>query len=329
MKQFSATQLQLLDFLADGECHSGSTLGNHLQISRTAVWKQIKQLGELGITVKRLPNRGYQLISPRYFLRDKIIHARLATHGFTNPVDIHLFAEIDSTNQFLKDCPASPSLTVCCAEMQSRGRGRFGRQWISPFAENIYFSGRWELHCCLSRLSGLSLAVSLAVLACLNNNGIKEDIRVKWPNDLLWRHKKLAGVLIEVQAESNGQIQLIIGIGINTNTATQLQQIPDKPWCSLYEITGRHFDRNLIIADLIVYLDIYLNRFLTCGFPVFQEQWQQVDYLRDQWITVTHLSGSLQGLACGVSDSGQLYLRDEQGMIHELSSGDTSVSKYA
>lgn len=325
MKQFSPLQLKLLHQLADGQCHSGNSLGQQLGVSRTAVWKHIRQLAELGLLIKRLPQQGYQLVTPMQALDEQLIRHYLANKPFTKALDFHLFASIDSTNRFLKDFSHGTSLTICCAETQTNGRGRFGRHWISPFGENIYFSSRWELHCCLSHLSGLSLVVGLAILASLHDSNIQENLQLKWPNDVLWGDKKLCGILIEIIAETNGCAQVIIGIGINVNTATQHEILIGKPWCSLYEITGHHFDRNVILANLIYQLDRHLEQFLQQGFAAFSSHWQEVDYLLGKQIAVAQPNGLITGQACGVNELGQLCLKDEQGTLHYLSSGDASL----
>ena len=326
MKQFSKMQLALLQLLADGQCHSGNALGEHLGISRTAVWKYISQLAELGLPVKRIRQQGYQLTQPMQPLNEQLIRQHLNAKLFSKELHFHLFASIDSTNQFLKELVTSQAIHICCAEKQTRGRGRFGRHWVSPFGENIYCSSRWTLNCCLSRLSGLSLVVGLAILASLHDSQLSQDIRVKWPNDLLWNNKKLCGILIEIIAETNGSAQVIIGIGINVNTATQKQPLADRPWCSLYEMTGNYFDRNILLANLIYHLNQYLELFLTTGFSKFIEEWKKVDYLEGQFIKVMQPTGSISGEACGVNELGQLCLKDELGKIHYLSTGDTTLS---
>ncbi|KTC81406.1 biotin--[acetyl-CoA-carboxylase] ligase [Legionella brunensis] len=326
MKQISPIQLKLIQQLADGGCYSGSVLGEQLGVSRTAIWKHIRQLIEMGLPIKRLPQQGYQLTSSMQLLNEPAIRHYLAVYHFTSPINFHLFTTIDSTNQFLKSLPNTHNLDICCAEMQTQGKGRFGRHWVSPFGENIYCSSRWELNCCLSQLSGLSLVVALAILTSLKDSQIKEDIQLKWPNDLLWHDKKLCGILIEIMAETHGNAQVIIGIGMNVNTPTHKQPLPDKPWCSLYEITGKKHDRNLLLANLIYRLHVYMEQFLELGFAKFHDEWHEVDYLAGKFITVSQPTGSIQGYACGINELGQLGLKDEQGIIHYLSSGDTSLS---
>lgn len=327
MIQFTLSQLTLLKILGDGTCHSGNELGQALGITRSAIWKQINQLIDLGIPIIRLAQQGYKLPSQLVLLNAQEISAHLNTKDFPTPFNLHLFNSIDSTNRYLKDLAISPKLDVCCAEMQTQGRGRFGRHWHSPFGENIYCSSRWSLNCDLTRLSGLSLVTSLAVLTTLNELYPSPEIKVKWPNDILWQNKKLCGSLIEIIAESNGTAQIIIGIGLNVNTDTANHPLPEKPWCSLYEISNRQYNRNLIIANLVINLEKYLTNFIIKGLDFFMDEWSQSDYLIGKYITVTQSLGSISGIASGINQAGQLILEDEYGIKHYLSSGDTSLQE--
>ncbi|WP_131781795.1 biotin--[acetyl-CoA-carboxylase] ligase [Legionella gresilensis] len=327
MKRFTSIQHQLLDFLANGDCKSGNAIAKEIGVSRTAIWKQISQLTDFGLDIKRNPRQGYQLTHPFIALNETTIRYYLQRLNYKKQLNLDLFAEIDSTNRYLKDLPSSAITTICCAETQTQGRGRFGRKWVSPFGENIYFSGRWQLNCCISKLSGLSLAISLAILSSLKCNNIQKDIYLKWPNDLLWQDKKLSGVLIEVIAEANSCIEIIIGIGINVNTKNKSSS--ESPWCSLYDMTGLYFDRNRLIASLITNLDLSLKQFLDQGFKSFHDEWQQVDYLDGHYITVFQPHLTLSGHVCGVNELGQLCLIDDKGKCHYLSSGDTSLKNQA
>ena len=325
MKKLSDIQIKLLDLLSDGCCHSGNALGTTLGVSRTAVWKQIKQLTQNGIAIESLPTQGYRLPTPLILLSEPRVEHNLTRLNFNHPTRLHIFSSINSTNHFLKTLAPSPGLDVCSAETQTEGRGRFGRSWHSPFGENLYCSIRWHFDCDISALSGLSLVVSLAVMDTLNEFGITENIGIKWPNDILWLTKKLCGCLIEINAESNGGAEVVIGIGLNANSATVENPLPDKPWCSLYEITGQYFDRNKLLATLICQLHKHINTFVCKGFPEFMDRWHQVDYLQGKLITVTHPLGTLSGVAKGINEYGQLILLDEEGAVHYLSSGDTSL----
>lgn len=327
MKTFSPIQKALLHILQDGNCHSGNALGEQLNVSRTAIWKQINQLIDMGLPLKSHDKQGYQLIKPLILLDEDTLHKQLNDKGFPHEAGLHLFMSIDSTNSYLKALPANNRVEICCAEMQTQGRGRFGREWFSPLGENIYCSSRWRVNCDLSRLSGLSLVVSLAILETLKQFHRADSVKIKWPNDLIWNEKKLCGILIEIIAESNSNAMVIIGIGLNVNSDTLQHPLPDRSWCSLYEMTQSHHDRNQLISQLQVHLAHYVSKFIEQGFEAFKEQWQEHDYLENKAITVQQPAGSLKGIAKGVNQNGELILMDEKGFYHELSIGETSLSR--
>jgi BirA family biotin operon repressor/biotin-[acetyl-CoA-carboxylase] ligase len=332
MKQLNELQAAIINQLNDGKTHSGNALGLLMKLSRTAIWKQIKLLCELGLPIERIPQKGYLLGTPFILLNGTLIRDQLAIEQFNSPVQLHLYTTIDSTNRFLKELPQSSPIDICCSEMQTQGRGRFGRTWHSPFGENIYCSSRWHFDGNLSQLAGLSLVVSLAVVAALKEAGLHEHFQVKWPNDILWHDKKLCGILIEILAETHGRADVIIGIGLNVNSSHQQPPTPmspknaiDKPWCSLYDITKTYHDRNLLIACLINQLNQHIKKFIQQGFGAFINDWHPIDYLQDKMITVTQPTGSLKGKANGINKTGELLLIDQQGITHYLSSGDTSL----
>jgi len=264
-------------------------------------------------------------------LDENSIRSHINSTEINQPLYFHLLNTIDSTNRFLKERPSHEGVTICCAETQTQGRGRFGRTWHSPFGENIYFSARWHVHCELSRLSGLSLVVSLATLNTLNELGLTDNLSIKWPNDILWHKKKLSGCLIELLAPAKTPAEIIIGIGINVNSSFAAsdndEELIHYPWCSLFDITTTSYDRNLIIGRLIVHLNHHLQCLISHGFSYFLSKWQMVDGLKGKLITVSQPSESMSGIAQGIDHTGQLIIIDSNGNTRALSSGDTSI-KY-
>ena len=244
-------------------------------------------------------------------LCQKTIIQQLKLKNFNKPINIHLYDSIDSTNRVLKDLPKSTSIEIAAAETQTKGRGRFGRDWYSPHGENIYCSSKWTFIFEPTKFSALSLIVSLAILKTIEEFEIKENISIKWPNDIYWFNKKISGTLI-----------------VNSNFANSpLNMLPEKPWGSLYEINGKYFDRNLIISSLIVNLDKYLTSFIDIGAKDFLEEWQKVDYLYGKKITMQKGNEILHGTAMGINEAGLLILLDEKGETHYLSSGEATLHR--
>lgn len=329
MKTFTPLQQVLLITLSDGLCHSGQHLADMLNVSRTAIWKNIERLESFGLVIERIRKQGYQIKHPFIPLTEQAIRNAL-TPSLNQTLDLHVFASINSTNRFLKTQSLTAGLTLCAAETQTDGRGRFARHWHSPFGENIYCSFGWRFEGDPSNLSGLSLVVSLAVHAAiqqLNRGDASNSIVIKWPNDLLWHDKKLAGILIEMSGEGNGSTDVIIGIGLNVNAIAEKNTPIDKPWCALRDILNQDVDRNTLLAILTTQLDQHLQIFTKQGFQAYQKQWQALDYLFDRTITLSQPHGILVGRAQGVDEAGYLLLMDKQGTTHTLSSGDTTLAQ--
>jgi BirA family biotin operon repressor/biotin-[acetyl-CoA-carboxylase] ligase len=257
-------------------------------------------------------------------LNQEIIENQLRMQNFLTPYQFYLFDTVDSTNRFLKDLTTSNMLTICCTEMQTQGVGRFGRKWHSPYAENIYCSLRKILPCKLGQLSGLSLVISLSVVKVLSNHHISDNIAIKWPNDILWKGKKLAGILVEL-VHNPKHAEVIIGLGLNTNSDTLQTTLNDKAWCSMYEITGNFFDRNSLIAQLLKQIETDIQIFLEQGLQAFMPAWADLDYLLNQEVQISRPDGIISGYARGINAQGELLLEDTEHKIHALSMGESSL----
>lgn len=232
----------------------------------------------------------------------------------------HILNEIHSTSCYLKALMPQKNIQVCAAESQTHGRGRFGRQWDSPPGQHLYLSVRLPLNCALQKISGISLITGLAVLKCLDNCFHLKALKIKWPNDILWQHKKLCGILIETTAGMKRASDIIIGIGLNVN---QRQEDPAR--CSLLDITGRCHDRNALIAEILTVLLNHLHRFLHAGLSSFMQNWQESDYLFGQHVKISTSGGSVKGVARGINKDGQLCLEGVDGEIFCFSSGEASL----
>jgi len=312
--------------LSDGQYHDGTSLGNHLNISRAAVWKVIKKLEQYTIPLVSVKGKGYRLESPLILLNPKKIKAELRHRS----VHLDILEKINSTNIYLEQfIRQNKQINVCIAETQSHGKGRLHRKWYSPFGENIYLSLLCPFEKDISELSGLSLISGLATCHALESlvRMKNQSLKIKWPNDIVIDHQKLAGILIEIQAESNGFCQVIIGIGVNVN----MRQAPNKelnqPWSSLFKVTGEFQDRNHLCAELIDTLIDYLERFSSGGWPVFTEEWKKRDVLINKTIAIQTGDKKLKGICRGVNDRGHLLLKTENHGILTVSSGDTTVLK--
>ncbi len=321
MKDSYSNLKKLTTILSDCQFHDGDTLGKQLGVTRASVWKMTEKLGIYGVPITSVKGKGYTLTEPLVLLDEKSIKQTLDPAILKN-VDLTILETVDSTINYLKKHFNQQKKSICIAEQQTEGIGRLGRTWTSPFGLNLYFSCRYQFHCDVADLSGLSLAISIAVLKTLQKFGVSPEI--KWPNDIFCHDKKCAGCHIELIGESNGACHAIISVGINVNMIRFPTQI-NQPWTSLALETQTQFNRNHIAAELIQQLFAILEEFTAKGLAAFKDFYTQNDYLRNQWVTVRQHNTTLEGKVIGIDDWGRLLLQTKPGHIVALSSGDATL----
>jgi len=305
---------QLLSVLADGEFHSGEELGGLLGVSRAAVWKQLQKLEELSLSIEAQKGRGYRVVGGLDLLNRELIaqHADQALQAILERMEI--FGVLDSTNlQAAKRIAMGPAHQYCCtAEQQTAGRGRRGRQWLSPFGRSLYCSLVWEFSNGAAALEGLSLCIGVAVANALSEAGV-DGISLKWPNDVLLDGEKLGGILLEMQGDPAGVCQVIIGVGLNMQLQEVDSAVVTQPWADLsaYPIGS---DRNRMLALLLNALFAALTQYSRQGFSPFRDQWQALDAFRGQSVKVQLGEEWLFGTEDGVNPDGGLRLITDSGV---------------
>lgn len=318
-------RFQIVRRLADGRFHSGEELAREAGISRAAVWKHIGKLqDELGLEIHAVRGRGYRLVEPLELLdRDRIL---AGLTGQAQPAQLELLGRIDSTNNHVLEqaVAGAPSGYVCLAEQQIAGRGRRGRRWVSPFGSNIYLSMLWRYPVGPARLGGLSLAAGLAVVRGLRTLGV-EGMSLKWPNDVLWKGRKLAGLLLEVAGESDGPSRVVLGLGLNTRLAPETAAQIDQPWTDLTQVPGgADLSRNHLVAVLLENLLAALTRFEQEGLAPLLEEWRQYDLLHDRPVTVLVGERRVDGVHRGIGADGALLL-EHRGTVRPYYAGEVSL----
>jgi len=314
---------RLLRRMADGRFHSGEELGAELGVTRAAVWKALRGLEAYGLDVQAVPGRGYRLAEPLELLERSAIAERLGreTGALLGGLEIH--PVIDSTNAALRRrVQELPGGYACLAEYQEAGRGRRGRDWVSPFARNLYLSLTWHFDGGSADLSGLSLAVAVAVLRALGRNGVA-GVGVKWPNDLLWGQRKLAGVLLEVAGEANGPWRVVTGVGLNVRMPADAATAIDQPWVDV-ETVHPGVARNQLAGDLLDALLLAHARYARDGFEPFREEWRAADCIAGREVILHTAADDLEGRARGVDDHGALLL-EAGGAVHRCVAGEVSL----
>ncbi|WP_263146972.1 bifunctional biotin--[acetyl-CoA-carboxylase] ligase/biotin operon repressor BirA [Pseudomonas sp. RIT-PI-AD] len=311
--------LSLLKLLEDGHFHSGQALGSLLGVSRTAVWKRVQQVEEeLGISLHKVKGKGYRLPSPLSLLSEALLSERL------KPWPVTVLTEVDSTNaevmRHLERSAQPPFLIL--AERQTAGRGRRGRKWISPFAENLYYSLAIPVVGGARQLEGLSLVVGLAVLRILHECGIRRA-GLKWPNDILVADKKIAGILLELTGDPADVCNVIIGIGINVNMVASAEAI-GQPWTSMREELGQLVSRDQLALKLSESLQGLLEQLRTQGFESLRPEWERHHLWQHKQVDLVAGENRINGVALGIDERGALRLETPQGIYH-YSAGELSL----
>jgi BirA family biotin operon repressor/biotin-[acetyl-CoA-carboxylase] ligase len=312
--------------LADGRPRSGLDLAGQTGLSRSGIWKVVRQLKDLGLPISAVPGVGYRLQRSIELLDPELIRSHLESAASLRLGNIYLAEVLDSTNTYLREEArrGASAGSVCLTEMQTAGRGRMGRVWQSPFAGNIYLSvlARFASP---AALAGLSLAVGVLVTRALRASGAA-GVGLKWPNDLLWRGGKLGGVLIEIGGEMHGPCAVMVGVGINCWLPQSLIDQIDQPVATLSKIPGMEsHSRNRVVAGLLNELLPALAAFESHGFHHFAEEWTRYHVHQGLTVRLDTPTGSVRGQARGVDASGALLLGSEDGTVAAYSTGDVSL----
>lgn len=296
----------------------GDSIGKTLDITRSAVSKNIKKLTAFGVEIESIKSVGYRLTESLILLETELIKPNLNNAN----INLEILSTTESTNSYIKNKANRNCVNVALAEMQTAGRGRLNREWDSPFGKNIYLSLDYVFNKDISELSGLSQVVAIAIyntIAEFIPSLDLEHIKLKWPNDVFYKDKKISGVLIELSAETNGIARVIIGIGINVNTN-------NNKWLSLKDITGTTIDRNLFASKLVNNTFELLETFNSQGFSQFKNIWQSLDLFYNKKIEISNFGKVTSGICKGIDNTGRLLLQTtDSSTLVAVSAGDARI----
>jgi BirA family biotin operon repressor/biotin-[acetyl-CoA-carboxylase] ligase len=324
-----SVQQQLLRLLADGQLHSGSELAAELGVSRSAVWKNVRQLEALELEVAAQAGQGYRLTAPLELLDEAQIVNAMNEHarGLCGAPEILWTAKSTSDHLLQKAASSTGIAQACLAEYQSSGRGRRGRQWFAPAGHGICLSVAWSFATSPANLACLGLAVGVGVLRAVRAAGVT-NAQLKWPNDIVVDGCKLAGILIDVQGESGGPLYVVAGVGVNyrlnSSTAEAVAAnggiVPAAMTNAAGEVAGRNYTAALLINEICA----VLATFAADGFSSLAKEWSGADYLAGRTVNVQLDDAVLAGIARGITDDGRLQLETD-GKLQLLVTGDVSV----
>lgn len=312
--------LPLVETLADGDWHSGEALAKPFGITRAALSKRMAALADWGLVVESRTRLGYRLSQKLERLDAALIRRHLKPLAAAKLSAVNVVAITDSTNTQLLNIRGDDDPQALLAEFQSAGRGRRGRDWVSPFAANLYLSLAWTFSGWPTHISALPLAVGVA---CARTLPKCEGLQLKWPNDLLVSGRKLGGILIEQRGESGADCRAVIGIGLNVTMQKNQASAVTQDWTSL-AIEGLSLSRNVLAADVLSRLVEALMAFESHGFAPFAAEWDRHDVTLGKPVRVHQGRESTLGIGRGVDADGALKL-EVQGKLQRILSGDVSL----
>ncbi len=304
---------------------SGEELSQALKVSRTAVWKHVKALQERGYRITAVPSRGYRLLGGPDQLVPAEIVAGLSLHRIGT--QILCYAETDSTNTVATKLAEEGAVegTVVLADAQHRGKGRLGRQWVSPPGVNIYCSVLLRPDILPFEAFELTFLSAVAVARTIERVA-KLTPQIKWPNDVLVNGQKVAGLLNEMNAETEKVHFVILGIGVNLNM--RRDQFPAElrhPASSLVLESGTAVDRTAFVRELLVNLDGLYQAYLEEGYGPVREEWLARCHMIGRTVSVAQQGEPLVGRVRGIDDSGALLITAADGRVERILSGDVTL----
>jgi BirA family biotin operon repressor/biotin-[acetyl-CoA-carboxylase] ligase len=305
---------------------SGALISRKLQMSRTAVWKHINTLRDSGYLIEAVPSRGYLLTATPNILSEDEVRERLQTVVIGKRlVCLH---ETASTNAdaFLLAEQGAVEGTAVIADTQNSGKGRMGRVWASPAGVNLYCSIVLRPAILPFQAPQLTFLSAVAVARAIEQTtSLKPEI--KWPNDLLISGRKVAGLLNEMSAETDGINFVILGIGVNLNmTAAQFPADLRTPATSLLLEQGGGVNRARFAAVMLNELDRLYTDFLVKGFGPVRDEWQKRCNAAGREVSVSEGgSGTICGTYAGIDGDGAMLVRLPDGRKERIVCGDVRV----
>ncbi len=302
---------------------SGQEICGKLAVSRTAVWKAVGQLKEEGYVIEAVQNKGYYLAGTPDLVTKEEVGSRLETQWAGHPTVF--LPETDSTNNEAKrlaEAGASHG-TLVVAEFQEAGKGRRGRSWVSQSGTGIWMTILLRPQFPPSQASMLTLLAAMAVA-----DGIEEvtglRAAIKWPNDIVFRGKKICGILTEMSAEPDYINHVVVGIGINANIREFPEELGEKA-TSLFLDQGKSVNRAAVIAAVWKAFERHYDQFLkTADLSVLRDKYEERLINKGEEVCVLDPKGNWKGVAHGIDERGRLLVEVEK-QVRAVDSGEVSV----
>lgn len=315
--------LPILRTLSDGAFHSGEDLAAQYGVSRASIWNALQGLDAQGVRLFKIRGRGYQLADPIEWLDSSVITTHFGPSA--QQIDLQILDVAESTNSLLMQRATQGGHAQCIVtEMQTQGRGRRGRAWYGALGGSLTFSLLWRFNLGASQLSGLSLAVGVALVRALHELG-HSGIHLKWPNDLVHGYRKLGGVLIELQGDAMGPATAVIGVGLNLRLPEQVKNKIDQAVVDLHTLMQPAVSRNALLGSALHHLAEMLVLFESQGFEALRAEWEQAHAYHEKPVIMRMPDGAeIHGVVRGVGPDGALILDTPSGE-RRFGSGEMSM----
>ncbi len=303
---------------------SGQTICEKLGVSRTAVWKTIRQLESEGYIIRAVQNKGYYLEQQPDILSKEEIESVIDCEWAGS--DIYYYPVTDSTNTRIKHLAEGGAVhgTLAVADMQDAGKGRRGRSWYSEAGTGVWMSILLRPKFLPGQASMITLVAALAVATAINEkSGL--SAKIKWPNDIVTGEKKVCGILTEMSLESDYISYVVCGIGINVNHEEFPEDISDVA-TSLAIECHKKISRAELIASVCKHFERYYEKFCEAGdMTLLAELYDNMLINKGRSVRVLDPKGEWSGKAVGINNKGELLVEKEDGSICEVYSGEVSV----
>ena len=272
------------------------------------------------IDISYVKERGEIVLEEDYeFLVPDLLNEYLTRAGLSPP-SLEVYRVATSTNDIVMDkfLRGSKKDCLCLAEAQTKGKGRRGRTWVSPFGRNVYMSYGCTFKSDMSSLDGLSVAVGIGVAESLTRVGLTR-VGLKWPNDLVLDQKKLGGILIEMAPTDNDSIAVVVGLGVNLKLSLGDSELIDQP----HAVVGDSIkiSRNRLISDLALGVIFSVRKFSERGFVDYKSKWNRFNSHAGAFLRLQRADQSITGIDKGIDAKGNLVL-DINGKEKVFNSGE-------
>ena len=308
-----------------GKPVSGQQMADRLGVSRTAIWKCIKELESEGYTIESVRKKGYVL----HQRSDEITAVRLAPYLETKRYGrvVHTYDSCETTQMIAHDKAqlGADEGTLIVSDEQTAGRGRLMRPWSSPSGHGIWMSLIIRPNLSMKEAPQVTLVTAVAIVRALEKVAAIDPV-IKWPNDLLVGGKKIAGILTEMQADPDQVQALIIGIGLNVHQRPS--DFPDElreQATSVAMETGEAIERAKLVAAIMNEMERFIDMYERNGFEPIKLLWESYAVTTGQLIRATLVDEVIEGVARGISDDGLLQIEEEDGTIRSLYSADVTL----